>query len=268
MTNLERIKKAALQTRRDVVEMTLRAGQAGGHIASALCCADILATLYFGVLRYKAEDPCWDQRDRFILSKGHAVMAQYSVLEQAGFLNPKDNTYGLDHTRYIGHSPKNFPGVEFPTGSMGHGPSLAAGMALSAKKDGNPAKVYVLCGDGEIAEGSVWEALLFASKYKLDNLTVIVDNNGIQHDAFVKDVLPSGDLAPKFKEFGFFTIEVDGNDPQALLDAFNADSCGMPKAIVAKTVKGKGVSFIENRIEWHHGRLTPELAKQALSELK
>ena len=268
MANVETIKKVALKARRDIVEMTLRAGSGGAHIGSSLSCADILATLYCGVLRYKTDAPDWNERDRFILSKGHAVMTQYSVLEQVGFLKAEDNTYGLDHTRYIGHSPKGFPGIEFPSGSMGHGPSLGAGMALAAKRDGNPARVYVLCGDGELDEGSVWEACLFASKYALDNLTVIVDNNGIQHDSLVSNILPTGDLAPKFKEFGFFTVEADGNDPESLLKAFEADSCGKPKAIIAKTVKGKGVSFIENRVEWHHGRLTPELAAKALEELQ
>ena len=265
MANIEKIKRAAKQIRIDSVNMTRHAG--GGHISPVLSCADILATLYFGVLRYRTDDPQWAERDRFILSKGHAVQGLYSILQQAGFLKPEENTYGNDHTKYIGHAPKNFPGVDFATGSMGHGLSVGAGMALAAKADGNPAKVYVLCGDGELGEGSVWEAALFAAKYQLDNLVLIVDNNGLQHDSFTAEILPTGDLAEKLSAFGFETHVVGGHDIEGLLEAFHTEPQGKPIAVVAKTTKGKGVSFMENQIGWHYGIFAADDAERALKEL-
>ena len=265
MANIEEIKRVAKQIRIDSVNMTLHAG--GGHISPVLSCAEILAALYLDTLRYKTDDPQWAERDRFILSKGHAVQGLYSILQQVGFIKVEDNTYGNDHTRYIGHAPKNFPGVDFATGSMGHGLCVGAGMALAAKANGNPAKVYVLCGDGEMGEGSVWEAALFAARYQLDNLVLIVDNNGIQHDSYTDDILPTGDLEEKLSAFGFEAYTVDGHDIDALLAAFHTEPKGKPIAIVAKTIKGKGVSFMENQVAWHFGVLTEDDAKLAMKEL-
>ncbi len=265
MENIKEIERVANKIRRDSVKMTFHAG--GGHVAPVLGCADIVASLYLGVLRYNVEDPAWADRDRFILSKGHAVHALYSILAQVGIIKEEDNTYGDDDTRYIGHAPKNFPGIDFATGSMGHGPSVGAGIALAAKKSGSPARTFVLCGDGEIEEGSVWEAAMFAVKYGLDNLTVIVDSNGLQHDGAVDDILPYGDIESKFKAFGWDTAVVDGHDIEALIEAMNTVKEGVPRAIIAKTIKGKGVSFMEGQFNWHHGRFNPDTYKQAMAEL-
>ncbi len=241
-------------------------------IGSALSAADILAALYGKVLRYDPQRPDWPERDRFIMSKGHACTALYAALAESGFF-PIDwlDSYYQDGSFLGGHvTHKHIPGVELSTGSLGHGLGVGAGMALAAKRDGNPARVFCLLSDGECDEGSVWEAALFAPQHKLDNLVVIVDYNKIQSFGMVKDVLDLDPLADKWRAFRWATRELNGHDVPAVEDAllkvpYESDR---PSCIVAHTIKGKGVSFMENTLLWHYRAPVGEYMVKALAELE
>ena len=227
-------------------------GAKSGHPGGSLSCADILTILYFNQMNIDETKPRDDSRDRFILSKGHAAPALYSTLANRGYFDKKE----LSNLRHIdsnlqGHPDINkIPGVDMTTGSLGQGLSIANGMAMSSKLNSKGIRVYCLLGDGEIEEGQVWEAAMTASHYKLDNLCVIVDNNNLQIDGTVKDVMNPYPIDEKFKSFGFHTINIDGHDICQIIRALNAAKTikGKPTAIIAKTVKGKGVSFMENEI--------------------
>ena len=256
--------------RREVIEMITEAKS--GHPGGSLSAVEILVTLYFDVMRHDPANPKWKDRDRFILSKGHACPILYSVMAECGYC-PKDQLHTLRKmgSMYQGHPDVRFlPTLEASTGSLGQGLSLAIGMALAAKMDKSPARTYVVFGDGEIQEGQIWEAAMFAGFQKVDNLVAIVDNNGIQLDGFVKDILDLTPLADKWRSFGWHTIEVNGHDIPALQAAFAEASAttGKPTALIAHTVKGKGVSFMENNPKYHGTAPTLEEEAMALAELR
>lgn len=236
------------------IEMTHRSQ--GSHIGSILSVADIIAVLYARVLRYMPDEPKWDGRDRFILSKGHAGAAVYAALAECGFFDPELlKTHYMDGSILSGHvSHKGIPGVEFSTGSLGHGFPAAAGMAMAAKKDGKTHRVHAVISDGECDEGSTWEAALFAAHFGLDNLTVTMDRNMMQSLGFSEDTLRLEPLGDKWRAFGWRVFEVDGHDHEALYGAYQEAALGdgRPSIIIARTVKGKGISFMENDILWHY----------------
>lgn len=271
MASVEAHQKANAM-RRDIITMIHEAGS--GHPGGSLSCTDILAALYFGdVMNYDASDPALESRDRFILAKGHAAPALYAVLAEAGFF-PKEELMTLRKlgTRLQGHPDSNLlPGVEVSTGSLGQGLSIAAGMAAGLRLNENLAKVYTVLGDGECQEGQVWEAANFAAAQRLGNLVAIVDGNGLQIDGALEDVCSAGSLKDKFAAFGWDVHEVDGHDIDALIALFKAlanEPVGTPKAIIAKTVKGKGVSFMEDQAGWHGKAPNDEETERALAELE
>ena len=268
MTELER---RANEMRSDIVSMIAEAGS--GHPGGSLSSADILTALYFGgVLEHDPARPDWDERDRFILAKGHAAPALYAVLAQAGYF-PREELLTLRKlgTRLQGHPDSNLvPGVEVSTGSLGQGLSVAAGIAAGLKLDGKTQSVFALLGDGECQEGQVWEAAMFAAHRGLDNLVAIVDRNCLQIDGNTADVCDPGDLAAKFSAFGWTAVEVDGHDIPALVEALaaaKADRAAKPHVLIARTVKGKGVSFMENQAGWHGKAPNAEQTEAALAEL-
>ena len=242
-----------------------------GHPGGSLSIAELMAYLYNVEMRIDASNPKWEDRDRFVLSKGHAAPALYATLALKGFFPTEDMKTLRKADSYLqGHpSMKCVPGVDMSTGSLGQGISTAVGMALAAKLDKKDTRVYTILGDGEIEEGQVWEAAMFANAKKLDNLVVIVDNNNLQIDGTVEDVNSPYPIPEKFVAFGFNTIEIDGNNLDEIETAFeNAKTCkGRPTAIVAKTVKGKGVSQMENAVNWHGAAPNEELYNQAVAEL-
>ncbi len=240
------------------------------HIGAGLSMADLLAVLYGSVLRVGADRPDSPDRDRFILSKGHAAAALYAVLAERGFF-PLDwlGTYCDDGSRLAGHISHHVPGVDFSTGSLGHGLSIGCGVALAARRDDRPYRAFVLLGDGECDEGAVWEAALFAPHHRLDNLVAIVDHNKIQSFGAVKEVLDLAPLADKWRSFGWAVREIDGHDHDQIHDALQAlpFEPDRPSVIVAHTVKGKGVSFMENELAWHYKSPDDAQLAAALAEL-
>lgn len=244
--------------RRHGVEMTHLSG--GSHIGAIMSVADIIAVLYADILRYKSTEPDWADRDRFILSKGHAGASIYAALAEAGFFPVEElKTHYQNGSRLSGHVSHHLPGVDFSTGSLGHGLSAGVGMAYAAKKDNiNNHKVYVVMGDGECNEGSVWEAALFANHFRLNNLVAIIDHNRMQSLDFNENTLEIEDFGSKWRSFGWNVIEVDGHNHKELKEAFNkADEYGKtethkPTVIIADTIKGYGVSFMQNDILWHY----------------
>lgn len=246
-------RELAWRIRRHGVEMTHLSG--GSHIGSILSVADIVAVLYAGVANVDPQDPEWQGRDRIILSKGHAGASIYAALAEKGFFEVSElSTHYADGSRLSGHvSHKGVPGVEFSTGSLGHGLSVGAGMAYAASKDNRPHRVYVIMGDGECDEGSVWEAALVANHYGLGNLVAVIDHNRMQSLDFCEATIALQPFAAKWRAFGWNVIEVDGHDHEQLKRAFE-ESRGStkPTAILAETVKGKGISFMENDILWHY----------------
>ena len=242
-----------------------------GHPGGSLSIAELMAYLYNVEMKVDATNPKWEDRDRFVLSKGHAAPALYATLALKGFFPTEDMKTLRKADSYLqGHpSMKCVPGVDMSTGSLGQGISAAVGMALAAKLDNKDFRVYTILGDGEIEEGQVWEAAMFANAKKLDNLVVVVDNNNLQIDGTVEEVNSPYPIPEKFMAFGFNTIEIDGNNLDEIESAFEAaKACkGKPTAIVAKTVKGKGVSYMENQVNWHGAAPNEELYNQAVAEL-
>ena len=259
----------ARRIRMHCVEMTARAN--ASHIGSALSTVDILAVLYTRVLRFDPQRPEWPERDRFILSKGHACTALYAVLAEMGYFPISDlERFYQNGSPLAGHAThKDMPGVEVSTGSLGHGLPLATGMALAAKRDAHPHRVFCIVSDGECDEGATWEAALFAPHHHLDNLVVIVDYNKIQSLGRVADVIDLHPLAQKWQAFGWGVTEIDGHDVAALEGALSnlPAEPNKPTCVVAHTVKGKGVSFMEDRLLWHYRAPLGELRTQALAEL-
>ncbi len=266
---------AALQSlcklvRRHIVEMT---GEAkSGHPGGSLSAVEILVTLFFGVMRHDPKNPEWPDRDRFILSKGHGCPVLYAVMAESGY-TPVDQLKTLRKlgSVYQGHPDKRFlPALEISTGSLGQGLSVALGIGAAARLNGSPARTYVVLGDGEIQEGQIWEAAMFGAYHRIDNVVAIVDYNKIQLDGFVKDIMELEPLADKWRAFGWHVIEVGGHDIPALKAAFEeaATVKERPTVLIAHTVKGKGVSFMENNPKFHGVAPTPAEVEQALKELQ
>ena len=276
MPDFETIEAKAKRMRMDIVEMIAEAGS--GHPGGSLSAADIVATLYFGgIMRHDPANPEWPARDRFILSKGHAAPVLYAALAEAGY-------FGRDHLKTLrklgsmlqGHpDSKKTPGVEVSTGSLGQGLSVAAGLAAGLRGGEHPEHtrddrtVFCLLGDGEIQEGQVWEAAMFAAHEGLDNLVAVVDHNGLQIDGACNEVMCLGTVAAKFKAFDWHAVEVDGHDVQAVYEALEAAKAfeGAPVVIIAHTIKGKGVSFMEGDAGWHGKAPNAEQVEQAMAEL-
>jgi len=263
------IETAAARMRRDIVEMIAEAGS--GHPGGSLSAADIVASLYLGVMRHDSARPDWPERDRFVLSKGHAAPVLYAALAETGYLG-RDHLGTLRKLGSIlqGHPDmKKTPGVEVSTGSLGQGLAIANGIALALRIDDNDARVFCLLGDGELQEGEVWEAAMFAPHHGLDHVVAIVDHNGLQIDGTCDDVMCLGGVAEKFDAFGWEVREVGGHDVPELLDALTAPPAteGVPVAVIAYTVKGRGVSFMEGNADWHGKAPNAEQTASALAEI-
>jgi len=268
-TNVAELQAIAKQIRREIVEMITHAKS--GHPGGSLSAVEILVTLFFDVMRHDPQNPKWPDRDRFILSKGHAAPVLYSVMAECGY-TPKDqlNTLRKLGSIYQGHPDVRFiPALEASTGSLGEGLSIGIGMALAAKLDGRPSRSYVVLGDGESQEGQIWEAAMFGGDKSVDNLVAIVDYNRIQLDGFVDDIMPLDPLPEKWRAYKWHTIELDGHSILALQAAFReaAATKGKPTAIIAHTIKGKGVSFMENNPKFHGTAPTEQEMEKALMEL-
>jgi len=260
----------AKKLRRHIITMTGKAGS--GHPGGSLSAVEIVTALYFGLLRHKPSDPQWADRDRFILSKGHAAPLLYAALAECGYL-PIDELITLRQldSRLQGHTDRTVtPGVEMSAGALGQGLSFAIGVALGGRLNSQKYRVYVLLGDGECDEGQVWEGAMAAAHFKIDNLTAIVDNNGLQIDGWNRDVMNLDPFNQKWQAFGWHVIEVDGHDLAQLIDAFNQAKLvkGQPTVIIAHTVKGKGVSFMENNAAFHGKAPTAAEVEIALKELE
>jgi len=267
---VEQFKKTAKELRKDILEMTTEAGS--GHPTSSLSCIDILAVLYFHEMKFNPKKPDWPERDRFLMSKGHGVPAQYACLAKAGFF-PKSELKTLRklNSRLQGHPDREkTPGIEISSGSLGQGLSVGNGIALAGKLDKKNYRVYVLLGDGECQEGQVWEAAMSAAHFKLDNVCAIVDKNRLQNDSWVDKTKDLGNLSGKWRAFGWHVIEIDGHDFEQILGALEEarKTMGKPTMIVASTVKGKGVSFIENDPDMHGRAVKKEDLGKALKELE
>ena len=263
------IEARAARLRYDIVEMIAEAGS--GHPGGSLSAADVVASLYFGVLRHDPLRPDWPERDRFVLSKGHAAPVLYAALAEAGYL-------GRDHLKTLrrlgsllqGHPDSTkTPGVEVSTGSLGQGLAIANGIALGLRLDGSDARVFCLLGDGELQEGEVWEAAMFAPHHRLDHVVAIVDHNGLQIDGACSEVMCLGAVADKFRSFGWEVREIDGHDVGQIVPALTAGpaTAGVPVAVVARTIKGRGVSFMEGDAGWHGKAPNAEQTGVALAEL-
>ena len=240
------------------------------HIGGAFSMADLLAVLYTDILKVRPAERAWPERDRFILSKGHCCSALYAALALRGFFPPKElESFGQDGSRLMAHISHKVPGVEFSTGSLGHGLPFGCGKALAAKRSQKPWRVFVMLSDGELDEGSNWEAILFAPQHRLDNLVAIVDYNQIQSLGSVADVLELAPLADKFRAFRWAVREVDGHDHDAIRRALTALPWepGKPSCLIARTVKGKGVAFMENQLLWHYKAPDAAQLQQVLTEL-
>jgi len=261
--------ETARRVRIDIIKSTYHAGS--GHPGGSLSAADIITALYFGEMNIDPEDPDMKDRDRFVLSKGHAVPAQYSALAERGYFPVSDiMTLRKLGSAFQGHGNMHLvPGIEMSTGSLGQGFSASVGMALANKLDNNGARVYTLLGDGEIQEGLVWEAAMAAAHYKLSDLTAIVDWNGLQIDGRNDDVMTVAPIKEKFESFGWHALSIDGHDFKQIFDAFDAARAETerPTVIVAKTIKGKGVSFMEDQVGWHGKAPKEDEAKQAVEDL-
>ncbi len=260
----------ACKVRMGVIEGTHAAK--AGHPGGSLSAADLFTYLYFKELNVDPQNPNMETRDRFVLSKGHTAPGLYSVLAQRGFF-PESDLLTLRHigSHLQGHPTLGkTPGIDMSTGSLGQGISAAAGMALAAKHTGNPCRVYTLLGDGEIQEGQPWEAMMFAHHYKLDNLCIIIDNNGLQIDGNIADVMSPYPIVDKLQAFGFEVAQIDGHSFEEMEAAFAKarETKGVPFAIVMKTVKGKGVSYMENNADWHGKAPNDAEYEQAMAELK
>lgn len=263
------LQERAKAMRRHIITMLGESGS--GHPGGSLSAADIVSVLFFDTMNLDPEQPKWSERDRFVLSKGHAAPVLYAALAEKGFF-PKEELLTLRKlgSRLQGHPDmKKLPGVEMSTGSLGQGLSAALGMALGLRMDGGSQRVYALLGDGEVQEGQIWEAAMSAGHFKLDNLTAFLDYNNLQIDGPVDVVMNVAPLTDKWRAFNWHVIEIDGHDIEQILKAIEEAQAtkGKPTMIVAKTVKGKGVSFMEDQVGWHGNAPKPEQVQQALQEL-
>jgi transketolase len=267
---IQKVKQMSKKMRKKILDVTYSCNMSV-HIGGALSMVDILATLYSSVLKYDKKKPTWADRDRFILSKGHGALGYYSALLEAGIISEEIySTFQTNESDLTAHPVMNIPlGIESSNGSLGHGLSLGIGIALAGKKKKKNYKTYVFLGNGECNEGSVWEAIMSASSLKLENLIAIVDDNGFQNEIEPsKTILDSSDFCDKWESFGWNVCSVDGHNISEIYNAIaECNVENKPKVVIAKTIKGKGVSFMENNNEWHHNRLTEVNYNKALQEL-
>ncbi len=268
MKNAKELEVKAYEIRKRLLRMIYEGKT--GHTGGALSSTDIIVSLFYSKMKHDPINPKWNERDRFLLSKGHSVEGYYCVLADCGYFAESElNTFSKFKSRLIGHPSVKVPGVEMNTGSLGHGLPVGVGMALGAKKSNNPCCIYVLMGDGELGEGSIWEAAMAGANYKLDNLVAIVDRNHLQISGNTENVMKLEGLSNKWNSFGWEVIEADGNNITSILNALEkaTEKSGKPHVIIAETTKGKGVSFMENVAKWHHGVPSEEQLAKALSEL-
>ena len=266
---VKELENMAKEVRKGIIEAVYNAQS--GHPGGSLSVADILTVLYFNELNIDEKNPKWEDRDRMVLSKGHCSPALYSCLANRGFFPVEDlKTFRKIDSYLQGHPDKNkVPGVDMTTGSLGQGLSAANGMAIAGKMDNKGYRVYCILGDGEIEEGQIWEAAMTSNKYKLDNLCVIVDNNNLQIDGTIEEVMSSYPIDEKFRSFGFEIIKIDGHDIEEIKKAYEVakNIKGKPTCIIAKTVKGKGISYMENQVGWHGKAPNEEQYKEAMVSL-
>ena len=266
---MNRLRKKAEEIRKKTLEIIFRSK--AGHLGGSMSDVEILVALFYRAMHYDPQNPKWKERDRFILSKGHSAESYYAVLSDVGFF-PEDELkrYGTYRSRLMGHPNTKIPGVEISTGALGHGLSCGVGMALGNRMNGVGSKCFVLMGDGELAEGSVWEAAMAAANYKLDHLVAIIDRNGLQISGPTEQVMRTEPLKDKWEAFGWKVLEADGHDIDALSALFeNAPAVpGKPTMVIAHTVKGKGVPFAENIAKWHHGVPNEEEYQTALRAIE
>jgi len=268
---IKNIKSFALQVRKNILEMAVSAGASSAHFGGALSITEIVSTLFAYQMRIDKENPKWEERDRFILSKGHACLAYYAALCEVGYISKEElKTFEKNDTNLLGHPVINRNlGIDFSNGSLGMGLSLGIGVAISSKKKKKNFCVYVIVGDGECNEGSIWEGAMAAPNFKLDNLYVIIDKNNFQQTGSNKEIMNVGNLKDKWSSFGWYTVELDGHNIQELYNFFKeSKKIDKPKAIIANTIKGKGFSFSENNNDWHHSILSKSFYEKAIKELK
>lgn len=270
MMNVEELEKKANEVRKDVIKMLEKA--ASGHSAGSLGMADIFTALYFSVMNHNPEDPSWDGRDRLFLSAGHIAPVYYAVLAHAGYFDKRKlSTLRKLGSDLQGHPERaRLPGLESTSGPLGSGLAQAAGYAYAARMDKKRFRTFCICSDGEHQEGNHWEAVMFAGKYQLSNLTVFVDRNNIQIDGYTEEVMPLEPLKDKYEAFNWHVLHINGHNMQEIVDAVGHARAvyEKPTAIICQTVPGKGVSFMENKFQWHGKPPSPEEAKQAQKELK
>lgn len=265
---IEEIEAMAKRMRLAALDMAFSTGKGGAHLGGGLSCIEIFAALYGGVLRYDTKNPYWPERDRFLASKNHCVLAQFPALYEAGYIEEHElKELAKDGGRINGYPLNVEIGLEYSGGSLGMAISVGIGIALALREDKRNARVYVLMGDGELNEGSVWEAFMSAAQYKLDNLTVIIDRNHLCYDGDTEQIMALDDLGKKFQSFRWNVSQCNGHSIHELLQAFDRQIAGSPCAVIAETIKGKGVSFMENRPEWHHGVLNQKQYAQARVEV-
>ncbi len=267
-SQLSSLKKKCNEIRKEIIKMVFTAQS--GHIGGSLGATELLVSLYYHIMKHDPKNPAWSERDRFVLSKGHCTPVLYAVLADCGYFPKEDlETFRKPGSHLQGHpyQPKT-PGVEATTGALGTGFSTAMGMALAGKTSGSSQKYYIVCGDGEMQEGQIWEAAMFANKYKLNNVIAFVDRNYLQTDGNSEDIMPLNPLDAKFEGFGWKTYEIDGHNISEIIETIaDAQSSDKPVMIIANTTKGKGVSFMENAVGWHGGVPNEEDASKALAEL-
>ena len=266
---VELVKNFAFNLRKNILKMAFEAGSSSSHLGGALSIVEIVSFLFSYQMKIDKENISWEDRDRFILSKGHACLAYYAALAEIGFIDKNElNTFEKDDSNLLGHPVLNKKlGIDFSTGSLGMGLSIAIGLSIAAKKKKKDFKVYVIVGDGENNEGSVWEAAMSAPNFKLDNLCVIIDKNNFQQTGTNKEIMNTESLSEKWKSFGWEVSEANGHDVIELFNFFEKKS-PKPKLLIANTVKGKGISFSENNNDWHHAVLTKSFYEKALNELE
>ncbi len=268
---IKNIKNFAFQVRKNILEMAVSAGSSSAHFGGALSITEIVSTLFGCQMKIDKKNPQWEDRDRFILSKGHACLAYYAALCEVGYISKEElKTFEKNDTNLLGHPVINRNlGIDFSNGSLGMGLSLGIGVAISSKKKKKKFKVYVIIGDGECNEGSIWEAAMAAPNFKLNNLYVIIDKNNFQQTGSNKEIMNVENLKDKWSSFGWHTTELDGHNIQDLQKFFKeSKNIDKPKAIIANTVKGKGFSFSENNNDWHHSILSKSFHEKAINELK
>ena len=271
VSEINRIKNFSLEVKKNILDMAFSAGASSSHFGGALSIVEIISILFSYKMNLKKEDPNWEDRDRFILSKGHACLAYYAALCEIGYISKDElKTFEKDDSNLLGHPVINKKlGIDFSNGSLGMGLSLGIGVAISLKKKEKKNNVYVILGDGECNEGSVWEASMAASNFNLNNLYAIIDKNNFQQTGSNKDIMDTADLLKKWSSFGWDTVELNGHNLEELYNYFSEEKTSKkPKAIIANTIKGKGFSFSENNNEWHHAVLTKTLYDKAIEELK